>query len=230
MIHILLSPEIIQACPDLHILTISCNVTNSASNEKLWEKIHALEKELQQTLKTEDINKLEKIRATRQVYKKLGKDPNRYRPSSEALLRRIIKGYGLYQVDTLVDLINYVSMLSGYSIGGFDAEKIEGDKVTLGVGRAGELYHGIGRGELNIEGLPVYRDNQGGIGTPTSDEERTKINPETQKLFMIINGYAGAAGLEESGRLAADLLKEYAGATSIELTLYTSTSCENIGL
>ena len=71
-----------------------------------------------------------------------------------------------------MDLINLVSLKTRYSIGGFDADKVEGD-VMLGVGKADEKFEAIGRGMLNIEGLPVYRDDIGAIGTPTSDEERT---------------------------------------------------------
>ena len=128
--------------------------------------------------------------ATRNLYKALGKDPNRYRVSSEALCRRVVKGMDLYRIDTLVDLINLVSMVSGYAIGGFDADKIVGDNVTLGVGEQDEKFEGIGRGLLNIEGLPVYRDAIGGIGTPTSDEERTKITLATTHLQMQINAFA----------------------------------------
>mgnify|MGYP000747919632 CR=1 FL=1 len=84
-----------------------------------------------------------------------------------------------YQIDTLVDLINLVSIRYGYSIGGFDADKIQGDTLVLGIGKSGEPYEGIGRGELNIEGMPVYRDAMGGIGTPTSDNERTKLEAGT---------------------------------------------------
>ena len=61
-----------------------------------------------------------------QAYKRLGKDPNRYRPSAEALRRRILRGLPLYKIDTLVDIVNLVSIRSGYSIGGFDADKIVG--------------------------------------------------------------------------------------------------------
>lgn len=93
------------------------------------------------------------IHATREAYKKCGKDPSRYRPSGEALCRRILRGISLYQIDTLVDLINLVSIRFGYSIGGFDADKIVGDALVLGIGKAGEPYEGIGRGELNIEGM-----------------------------------------------------------------------------
>ena len=93
-----------------------------------------------------------------------------------------MRGLELYQIDTLVDLINLVSLSTGYSIGGFDADKIQGDSLELGIGRAEEPFEGIGRGKLNIEGLPVYRDRAGGIGTPTSDNERTKMGLETRQM------------------------------------------------
>ena len=127
-----------------------------------------------------------------------------------------MRGMPLYRIDTLVDLINLVSIRTGYSIGGFDADKIEGD-LTLGVGQEGELYTGIGRGVLNIAGLPVYRDRLGGIGTPTSDEERTKITMNTTSLLMIINGYSGSEGLSDTGDYALDLLRRYASAENIEM-------------
>ena len=190
MLHVSISEEVATVCPDLHVLVLSCDVRNSASDEQLWQEIADEEKVIRETVKLEQVNKWLPIQATRQAYKRLGKDPNRYRPSSEALRRRILRELPLYKVDTLVDLINLVSIRSGYSIGGFDADKIVGGNLVLGVGREGEMYHGIGRGELNIAGLPVYRDAIGGVGTPTSDEERTKIGLDTVHLLMIINGYS----------------------------------------
>jgi DNA/RNA-binding domain of Phe-tRNA-synthetase-like protein len=123
----------------------------------------------------------------------------------------------LYQIDTLVDLINLVSIRYGYSIGGFDADKFEGDTLTLGIGRAGEPYEGIGRGTLNIEGMPVYRDAIGGVGTPTSDNERTKLGLETTRLLTIINGYSGKEGLREAADYMVELIKEFASAENVEL-------------
>ena len=145
---------------DLHVAVVECDVVNTVSDEQLWKEITEVETHIRTTCKLEDINKFPPIQATRQAYKRLGKDPNRYRPSAEALRRRILRELPLYKIDTLVDIINLLSIQSGYSIGGFDAGKIDGNLV-LGVGREGEIYHGIGRGELNIAGLPVYRDNQG---------------------------------------------------------------------
>ncbi len=207
MISITLSSEISEACPDLHVLAIACQVKNTEPDERLWEEITRVEEDIRSP-----------IFATRQAYKRLGKDPNRYRPSAEALRRRILRGLPLYKIDTLVDIVNLVSIRSGYSIGGFDADKIVGG-LELGVGKEGEIYHGIGRGELNIAGLPVYRDGVAGVGTPTSDEERTKIEMSTTSLLMILNGYSGKEGLLEAGGYSVDLLKRYVSAVNVEAEL-----------
>jgi len=221
MIKVSLSQEITDTCPDLHVLLISCKVKNSESGGDLWEEITRLTEKTRNSFQIDTINKWKPILATRQAYKKLGKDPNRYRPSAEALLRRILRGLPLYRINTLVDIINLVSIQSGFSIGGFDASKINGELV-LGVGREGEPYEAIGRGQLNIDGLPVYRDDLGGIGTPTSDEERTKIDIHTTRLLMIVNGYSGIGTLKDTGAFAIDLLKKHAGANEIEME-YIST-------
>ena len=223
MIHVSISEEIAKACPDLHVAVVECDVVNTVSDEQLWKEITEVETHIRTTCKLEDINKFPPIQATRQAYKRLGKDPNRYRPSAEALRRRILRELPLYKIDTLVDIINLLSIQSGYSIGGFDAGKIDGDLV-LGVGREGEIYHGIGRGELNIAGLPVSRDNQGGVGTPTSDEERTKIDMNTGKLLMIINGYSGKDGLQEALTYGVSLLTRYVSTTNLEMELITPES------
>ena len=218
MIQIELSTEIKTACPELTVLAIACRVKNSPSDGALWQEIAAEEAAVKAACRLEEVNKWAPIKATRTAYKRLGKDPNRYRPSAEALRRRILRELPLYRIDTLVDLINLVSIRTGYSIGGFDADTIEG-ALTLGVGREGERYEGIGRGLLNIAGLPVYRDQVGGIGTPTSDEERTKISLETTSLLMIINGYSGSEGLKEAGDYALDLLRRYASAENVEVSV-----------
>lgn len=206
-----------KVCPRFCFAAIQCNVKNTGFSEILWKEIDAFSSDFRERYKIPDINKRPAIFATRQVYKKLGKDPNRYRPSAEALCRRILKGMELYQIDVLVDLINLVSMKSGYSIGGFDADKIQGDLI-LGVGKKDERFEAIGRGLLNIEGLPVYRDEMGGIGTPTSDEERTKITSDTTNLLMLINGYLGDRyDVEKTVDYSVELLKKYAQAEEIRL-------------
>lgn len=210
MYNITVSEEIKKACPIFKGAAVYAEVTNTTFSEGLWEEINAFAQELISTTEPEDIKQQPAIAATREVYKRCGKDPSRYRPSAEALRRRLMRGLALYQIDTLVDLINLVSLRTGYSIGGFDADKIQGTNLELGIGRAEEPFEGIGRGVLNIEGLPVYRDNAGGIGTPTSDNERTKMDLGTKHILAIVNGYSGQDGLKEAAEMIQELLKKYA--------------------
>ncbi len=202
---IIVSEEIKSVCPSFVGACVEAQVKNSSYCQALWDEINALAKKYKQTVTTESLKELSGIAATRKVYRACGKDPSRYRPASEALIRRMLQGKNLYQIDTLVDLVNLASIAYGYSIGGFDADKFEGDTLTLGVGKAGEPYEGIGRGMINIEGLPVYRDEKGGVGTPTSDNERTKMTTSTTHLVVLINGYDGN---EEQVRANADYIQE----------------------
>lgn len=218
MIHITCSEEIKNACPRFRGVALSARVQNSGENAALWEEIDRFTLDYRARYTVDSIKTMPSIEATRQAYRQCGKDPSRYRPSGEALCRRLLRGLALYRVDTLVDLINLVSIASGYSIGGFDADKIEGPLLTLGIGRAGEPYEGIGRGPLNIEGMPVYRDAIGGIGTPTSDHERTKLSLQTTHLLAIINGYDGDRdNLLRTADYMQILLLKYAAATDLEL-------------
>lgn len=209
MYTIVVSEEIKKACPHFAGAAIYAEVRNSSYSKGLWDEIDVFSQELTLNTQLEDIKKQPAIAATREAYKRCGKDPGRYRPSAEALRRRLMRGIPLYQIDTLVDLVNLVSLRTGYSIGGFDADKIRGNYLELGIGKVDEPFEGIGRGTLNIEGLPVYRDAIGGIGTPTSDHERTKMGLETTHMLAIINGYSGREGLREAAALTQALLKNY---------------------
>lgn len=219
-IDIEVSDEIRHACPVFKGAAVFAVVRNSSYNEELWNRIAEFTEMYRSKYTTDSIKDMPSIQATRQVYKKCGKDPSRYRPSSEALCRRILRGIPLYQIDTLVDLINLASINCGHSIGGFDMDKIEGGKLVLGIGKAGEPYEGIGRGTLNIEGMPVYRDAVGGVGTPTSDNERTKITAETVNLLTIMNSYSGIDGLEDDVEFMVNLMKEFADAKEIEIVYF----------
>ncbi len=214
MLNISISEELKEKCPDLILGEIICEVENTDFNEGLWTEIEKVTLEIRNSLSFDTIKKHPVIMATREAYKKTGKDPNRYRPSSESLCRRIVKGNDLYQINTLVDLVNLVSLKYGYSIGGFDLDKIQGD-VVLGIGKKDEPYEGIGRGKLNIEGLPVQRDCKGGIGTPTSDEVRTAIDINTKRFYMNINAYNGKNCLDETMKYSEDLLVKYLNAKNI---------------
>lgn len=207
------SETILQACPQYVAAVLEAEVKNTATPADLWQEIEAATAEVRRIHTPDTLKDLASIAATRVAYRQLGKDPIRYRPSGEALMRRVLQGKPLYRIDALVDLVNLASLRSGYSIGGFDRDRIDGDTLTLGVGREGEPYEGIGRGALNIAGMPVWRDATGGVGTPTSDNERTRITAGTRRLLVIVNGYDGdTAGVTATAEFISRLLRRYVGA------------------
>lgn len=216
------SKEILDAAPALQVLQVEARVSNEATGDALWDEMMRFTASLREICTIEEVRHAPAIDATRAAYKRCGKDPNRYRPSAEALRRRAVRGLDLYRTLSVIDLINYLSLTTGHSIGGFDADRIEGCTLTLGIGREGEPYEAIGRGELNIAGLPVYRDTVGGVGTPTSDNERTKLSADTRSLLMTVNIYNGATADEISAleNETRRLLEHYAAATDITFTLY----------
>lgn len=218
---ITVSDEIKFVCPLFVGAAVEARVTNTERCAELWEEIDGLGSRLRQEHTPETVKRMPPVAATRAVYKACGKDPSRYRPAAEALMRRMLQGKELYRVDTLVDLINLASMAYGYSIGGFDADKFRGGVLTLGIGREGEPYEGIGRGRINIAGLPVYRDACGGVGTPTSDNERTKIDLQTSHVLILINGYDGdRRRVAENAAYLQELLRRYAASDGGSVELY----------
>lgn len=221
MVKVNVSSEIGAVCPGFVGACVEAHVLNTPYNEALWEEIHALSAHYREELTTETLKQLPAIEATRRIYRACGKDPSRYRPASEALIRRMLQGKALYQINTLVDVVNLASIKFGYSIGGFDADKFKGNVLTLGIGQPDEPYEGIGRGILNIEGLPVYRDAEGGVGTPTSDHERTKISISTTHLVVLINGYDGnEKQVRDNAVFLIDQLEKYCKTTDATYTIY----------
>ena len=216
MIQVKIDPRILEACPETRIGLVRATVVNEPTCDELWAEIEAAAEKVKQSYELLEINQRPAIAATRCLYKALGKDPSRYRVASEALCRRIIRGLGIYRLTTLIDVVNLVSIKSGYPISGLDADHIVGDTLTMSVGTADDVYNGIGRGLLNIEGMPVYRDAAGPIATPTSDEERTKFTEQTVTAQININAFAPEMPVEEAVEWMAALLKKYAHATDVE--------------
>ncbi len=216
MTEITILPELKQKVTNIQLSCIQCDVHVRERDEILWKEIEDKIKELGDSLDIENISKIQTIADSRKAYKICGKDPARYRLSAEALLRRVVKRKELYQVNNVVDLLNLVSISTGFSIGGYDAEKIVED-VSFGIGNSNEPYEGIGRGELNIEFIPVFRDKLGAFGTPTSDSVRTSVSLETKRFLMIIFDYGKSSKLLEATEMAIELLRNYAAATHFEI-------------
>jgi DNA/RNA-binding domain of Phe-tRNA-synthetase-like protein len=215
---LVIHPSVRAACPQLAVGVILATVAVAAEDVGLEQEIDARSAQLRTSLSVADIASLPEIKALRRAYHALGKDPTRYRGSQESLLRRILKGQSLYRINTVVDVNNLVSIECRHSIGTFDRARID-DAVALRVAAAGETYKGIGRDQLNLEGLPVYADARGPFGSPTSDAERAKITPATKHIMMVINAFSGPSGLAETVDRAVALLRRYAAAEAVETSI-----------
>lgn len=212
--------EFAQKLPGYRTLLIEAEVSNSETPQELKDEMAKLAAELADRYEVADINKIPAITATRAAYKLCGKDPNRYRPSQEQMMRRIVRGLGLYNVNALVDAGNMLSLKTGCSVGCFDADKIEGETITLGIGREGEPYEGIGRGELNIAGLPVFRDTKGGFGTPTSDNERTRVDLTTNRILVTVHLFDKDTDADRVLEIFTDYFSRFGAATNINNQLF----------
>ena len=212
-----LSPEIKSRIPSLELACVSAQVNVEKHHAGLWQEINKKIERLTATMKAEDIGTAARICAMRNAYKALGKDPSRYRGSAEALVRRVLSGKGLYQVNNVVDINNLVSLESLYPAGSYDMERLNGP-IQLRIGLPGESYKGIGKDVINIENLPVFSDQDGPFGSPTSDSERAMIRPETSRVLMVLFSFLGQDGLEAAVARARDLLQNYAGAKDVAMS------------
>lgn len=218
MVSVSISQELKACCPTLAFGVLCCDFCNSDTDNNLWKEIDRAAQNLKAQYTLETIKTQPQIFATRETYKKTGKDPNRYRPSAEALCRRILREMSLYNISVIVDIINLISIETGFSIGGFDADKVEGG-VCAGIGKEEEPFEAIGRGILNISGLPILRDQRGAIGTPTSDVLRTSLQLNSAKLYLNINAYSGKKALIPAMQRSIELLEKYVKAVNIETAI-----------
>lgn len=146
----------------------------------------------------------------RDLYRTFGIDPTKTRPSSESLLRRVIKKKPFPKIFNAVDLCNYFALRFLLSLGLYDADKIRGD-VVFRPGREGESFAGIRKNDVNVSGRPVLVDAEGPFGNPTSDSLRTSVTDSTRSLWMVIFAPVGfpKAQLEEHVQTSCEYMAKH---------------------
>ena len=131
------------------------------------------------------INPPADVAAVRTMYRRVGLDPTKTRPSSEALLRRVRKGDTLPRINSMVDVCNWCSLEFQLPYGLYDAGRIEGD-VTLRLGAEGESYAGIRKDDVHVAGRITLADQRGPFGNPTSDSARTMVTTATTRALLVV--------------------------------------------
>jgi len=221
MTSITFQKELIELIPEIKLGYFQCNVNIRPSGDKIKQLSGEIISKVRSELTIEEISQKPTIKSTKDGYRKLGKDPSRYRPSAEALTRRIVNGKDLYWINNIVDLLNLISLETGFSIGGYDVDKISGS-IEFGIGRENEPYEAIGRGELNIENLPVFRDDLGAFGSPTSDSLRSMVTEATKNFLMIIIDFGNFEILEKTLKYSVELYTKFGEMTSYETKVISS--------
>ncbi len=215
MPNLTIDPSLKQKCPRASLGFLTARVMVRETQAALLEEMKLRETEILHLAEPRTLLESPKILATRAGYKALGKDPARYRGSAEALLRRIISGKGFPQINSVVDIINLVSVESRLPIGLYDTANVKGD-IVFRPGHAGETYKGIGKYDLNLEDLPVFADELGPHGSATSDSERTMVTVATRTIAAILVSFGGAEGLESSCQRMTALLQKYGEGQEIQ--------------
>lgn len=214
-ITISVSNELTSLCEEasLGVLQYRAQVSNSAPflTALFDERIGAIA----ERYSIEDVAKNAHIAATRAAYKKLGKDPHAYRNAAEAMLRRIVKGKGLYHINNVVDINNLISVSSGYSIGSYDLGMLRGD---IELRRAGDntYYEGIGKASVNIAYMPTLYDAEGPFGNPTSDSRRASIQEGTHDILSVVYSFDGPEEITVLLNEFASLLRRYCGTDEVK--------------
>src|SRR5258707_11454691 len=209
MIEIGISGELKAKCSKAALGCVEALVATGATPPGLDEALRSCEEKIAKLPEPRAVLESSAILATRAGYKALGKDPARYRGSAEALLRRLIAGKGMPRINNVVDVINLVSLESRLPIGLYDLAHVAGS-IQFRAGRAGETYKGIGKYDLNLEGLPLFADAQGPHGSSTSDSERTMVTEGTTRVLAIIVSFGGASALDTPVKRLTELLALYA--------------------
>jgi DNA/RNA-binding domain of Phe-tRNA-synthetase-like protein len=199
-------------CPRTTLACVTARVEARPSPAALLDEMKARETEIQKLPFPRGVLASPQVETARAAYKALGKDPSRYRGSAEALLRRVVAGKGLPQINAVVDAINLVSVESRMPIGLYDLAHVTGE-IVFRAGRAGETYKGIGKYDLNLEGLPIFCDVAGPHGSATSDSERTMVTAETNEILAVIVSFGGPENLDRWTQRLGALLEQYAAGT-----------------
>jgi DNA/RNA-binding domain of Phe-tRNA-synthetase-like protein len=216
---ITIDPKLKAKCPRTALACVTARVETGPTPAALLGEMKLRESEIQKLPFPRGVLAAPRVEATRAAYKALGKDPARYRGSAEALLRRMVAGKGLPQINSVVDVINLVSVESRLPIGLYDLGHVTGD-IIFRAGLAGETYKGIGKYDLNLEGLPIFCDTAGPHGSPTSDSERTMVTAATKEVLAVIVSFGGVENLSRWTERISSLLAQHAAGQDLKSELF----------
>lgn len=172
--------------PDIRLGLLQFQADVKESDKNFWECMnHTVLPQVQKTIEEKQWNEIPGVKGSRAAYKAFGRNPGRYRVSSEALLRRVRRGDALYTINSVVDVNNLLSIESGLSVGSYDLDQIHGT-ITFRKAEKGEGYTGIGKDFLDMENMLVLADEEGIFGSSMSDSTRAMVKEQTKNVLLVL--------------------------------------------
>ncbi len=216
MYSIQIDPALFETYPEIRLGCLTFEAQVRPSDPKFWSYLDGtVLPVIRQNIEGKGWSEIPGIRGSRAAYKAFGRNPGRYRVSSEALLRRVRRGDELYHTNSVVDVNNLISVKSGLSVGSYDLAAIDGP-ILLRKANTGEGYNGIGKDFLDPGNLLVLSDQQGIFGSSMSDSTRAMVTETTQRVLVVIYCFENAIDLDALLVRAKESFTKYAGAQNVD--------------
>ncbi len=206
--------EIRSLCPDCRLGWLTYEAEPKESGDEIRAAFAPVLAALREHLEHTPLAEMPNLGESRKGYRACGKDPGRWRVSSEALYRRIRQGKELYRINTVVDVNNLVSLETGFSLGSYDRDHLQGT-VTLRRGLPGECYAGIGKDNVDLECMPLLADEAGPVGSPSSDSTRAMVTFESRRILTVIYSFSARENLEKALELACGRFSRLTGVSAL---------------
>ncbi|MFC9599137.1 B3/4 domain-containing protein [Peribacillus butanolivorans] len=203
-----ISANLSSKIPDFKVGIITYeNIEVGPSPQMVKGRLQLFQEALFFDLDEKELTDFPGIKEWRKIFKTTGTNPSRYRPSVEALYRRVKKQNYLTSIHSAIDLNNFFSLLYEVPIGIYDADKLTGD-ISIKIGESTDKYNGL-NGRLNsMENMITSADRDGAFGSPYVDSERTKVTEETKKAIQIIY-LQPKTPIKEAHQLTESLMKMF---------------------
>lgn len=214
-VNVAIAPKLYDVYPDIRLGCLHFSATVTLPSPAFWAHMEdTVLPGVRERIAEKQWSEIPGVRGSRAAYKAFGRNPGRYRVSSEALLRRVRRGDALYQINSVVDVNNLISVESGLSVGSYDLDKLQGT-VTLREAQAGEGYEGIGKGFLDLEHLLVLADDLGVFGSSMSDSNRGMVTEASREILMVVYCFERDIDLDALLERAKTAFETYADAKDV---------------
>ena len=212
-----IDPALYAVYPEIRLGCLRFTAEVKAPDERFWAEMEETYlPQVRAAIEGRSWSEIPGIRGSRLMYKAFGRNPGRYRVSSEALIRRVRRSDPLYRINSVVDVNNLISVQSGLSVGSYDLEKVQGS-IVMRRGAAGETYSGIGKDAIDLEDLLVLTDELGAFGSSMSDSTRSMVTLESRDILVVLHCFENDLDLPALLEETKSAFERYANAQNVEM-------------